>query len=291
MSHIYQTIEVEKLKVEIVHDDDAWHYNPRTDSDWNGSVLATYERNALTGDDLTKKPLPESRDALHSNFDDWDAFEQEIKCQYSPLIIRGVYGYDGNYHASEYSSEGFRNTSQIGVIFDVYEDGNYISDAAKELRERVGEYRKVMHGAMRDAHRAVHHLADRHNPRDSSSNDDADDDDETSEQQVSARAKQIDELCETYRKRLCAEIPKYDEAYRRLLESLDAQVEHYSDWAQGNVYGYVVRDETGDTLESCWGFIGEPNESGVIYDGVDAAKALIEYEKKQTRLCEQAMHL
>ena len=57
------------------------------------------------------------------------------------------------------------------------------------------------------------------------------------------------------------------------------------------MYGYVVRDEAGDTLESCWGFIGEPGESGVIEDGVGAAKALIEYEKKQTRLCEQAMHL
>jgi hypothetical protein len=282
MSHIYKTIEVGSFKVEIVHDDDARHCNPRTDSDWNGSVLAIYERNVLTGDDLTKKPLPESRHALRDNFDDWDAFEQEIKCQYSPLIIRGVYGHDSNYHASEYSSEGFRNTSQIGVIFDAYEDGNHISDAAKELRERVGEYRKVMHGAMRDA--------DQHGARDSSSDDGADDD-ETSEQQVSARAKQLDELCETYRKRLCAEIPKYDEAYRRLLESLDAQVEHYSDWARGNVYGYVVRDETGDTLESCWGFIGEPGESGVIYEGVDAAKALIEYEKKQTRLREQAMHL
>lgn len=288
MSHIYQTIEVENLKVEIVHDNDAWHYNPRTDSDCNGSVLAIYERDALTGDDLTKTPLPESLRWLRDNFDDWDAFEQEIKCQYSPLIIRGVYGHGGNYHADTFNGEGFRNTSQIGVIFDTYDGGSYISDAAKELRELIGEYRKMMHGAMRDA--------DRYGARDSSSNDDDTDrddaDDEDSEQQrVSARAKQLDELCETYRKRLCAEIPKYDEAYRRLLESLDAQVDYYSDWAQGNVYGYVVRDEAGDTLESCWGFIGEPSESGVIEEGVAAAKALIEYEKKQTRLCEQAMHL
>lgn len=288
MGYTDRTIEVGSFKVEIVHDDDAWDYNPRTDGDYNGSVLAIYERDALTGDDLSKTPLPESRDSLREKFDDWDAFEKEIKCQYSPLIIRGIYGYGGNYHADAFNGEGFRNTSQIGVIFDAYEDGSYISDAAKELRELIGEYRKMMHGAMRDA--------DQHGARDSSSNDDDTDGDDadgedSDQQRVNARAQELDELCETYRKRLCAEIPKYDEAYRRLLESLDAQVDYYSNWCQGNVYGYVVRDEAGDTLDSCWGFIGEPSDSGVIDDGVCAAKALIEYEKKQTRLCEQAMHL
>lgn len=284
MSYIYETIEVENLKVEIVHDDDSGHMNPRTD-DYHGSVLAIYERNWDTGDDLSKTSLPESRNALRNNFDDWDAFEQEIRLQYSPLIIRGIYGYDGHYGADNFSSESFGDTRQTGVIFDIYEKDNYISKDAKELRELVEEYRKMMLGAMRDA--------DDYDARDSSGDeDDADDYDEDSEQQrVNARAKQLDELCEAYRAHLCSEIPKYGEAYRKLLESLDAQVEYYSDWCQGNVYGFVVRDEEGDVLESCWGFIGEPGESGVIEEGVSCAKALIEYEKKQTRLCEQAMHL
>ena len=285
MGYTYETIEVENLKVEIVHDDDSGYMNPRTDSDCNGSILAIYQRNMLTGDDLSKTPLPESRDALRNNFDDWDAFEQEIRFQYSPLIIRGIYGYDGHYHADCFSGEDFDDTRQTGVIFEVYEKHKYTYEDAKELRELIGEYRKMMLGAMRDA--------DQYGVGDSSGDeDDADDYDEDEEQQrVNARAKQLDEICETYRARLCSEIPKYGEAYRRLLESLDAQVEHYSDWCQGNVYGYVVRDEDGDVLESCWGFIGEPSKSGVIDDGVGAAKALIEYEKKQTRLCEQAMHL
>ena len=33
----------------------------------------------------------------------------------------------------------------------------------------------------------------------------------------------------------------------------------YTDWANGNVWGYAVRDAEGDTLESCWGFIGDPD--------------------------------
>ncbi len=34
------------------------------------------------------------------------------------------------------------------------------------------------------------------------------------------------------------------------------EVETYSQWANGDVYGYVVEDKEGNHLDSCWGFYG-----------------------------------
>jgi hypothetical protein len=30
----------------------------------------------------------------------------------------------------------------------------------------------------------------------------------------------------------------------------------YTDWCNGNCYGYHLKDEVGETVDSCWGFIG-----------------------------------
>jgi hypothetical protein len=42
----------------------------------------------------------------------------------------------------------------------------------------------------------------------------------------------------------------------RARECLVAEVETYSQWANGEVYGYVIEDEDGNELDSCWGFYG-----------------------------------
>jgi hypothetical protein len=34
------------------------------------------------------------------------------------------------------------------------------------------------------------------------------------------------------------------------------EVETYSQWANGEVYGYDVQDKEGNSLDSCWGFYG-----------------------------------
>ena len=41
-------------------------------------------------------------------------------------------------------------------------------------------------------------------------------------------------------------------------ELMDAEVESYNDYLTGNVWGYEIVDEDGDILESCWGFVGDP---------------------------------
>lgn len=43
----------------------------------------------------------------------------------------------------------------------------------------------------------------------------------------------------------------------KVLDVLKAEVETYSQWANGETYGFKIYDqEDGDELDSCWGFIG-----------------------------------
>lgn len=37
---------------------------------------------------------------------------------------------------------------------------------------------------------------------------------------------------------------------------LEAEIETFSDFLEGQVYGYVIKDEDGEELESCWGIYG-----------------------------------
>jgi len=39
---------------------------------------------------------------------------------------------------------------------------------------------------------------------------------------------------------------------------LEGEVEEYDNYLTGNVWGFIVEDEDGDNLDSCWGFNGEP---------------------------------
>lgn len=43
----------------------------------------------------------------------------------------------------------------------------------------------------------------------------------------------------------------------KALEVLKGEVQTYSKWANGEVYGYTVTDATGEEVDSCWGFIGD----------------------------------
>jgi hypothetical protein len=44
------------------------------------------------------------------------------------------------------------------------------------------------------------------------------------------------------------------EIRRRVEECLKAEVESFSNYLGGGYYGYVVEDEDGDQIDSCWGF-------------------------------------
>ena len=42
----------------------------------------------------------------------------------------------------------------------------------------------------------------------------------------------------------------------KILSYLKSEVETYSQWANGEVYGYVVKDADDEEVDSCWGFYG-----------------------------------
>jgi hypothetical protein len=42
----------------------------------------------------------------------------------------------------------------------------------------------------------------------------------------------------------------------RILDSLRSEVSTYDDYLTGQVYGYKIKDNQGEEIESCWGFYG-----------------------------------
>jgi hypothetical protein len=45
--------------------------------------------------------------------------------------------------------------------------------------------------------------------------------------------------------------------FNKVLKALVAEVEEYNMYLNGDVYGYIIKDNDGNEVDSCWGFIGE----------------------------------
>jgi hypothetical protein len=59
-------------------------------------------------------------------------------------------------------------------------------------------------------------------------------------------------------------------------KSAEALLETWNDLLHGNVYGFIAKDEFGNDIESCWGFSGNFDKSGII----DEAKSQVDYYVK-----------
>jgi hypothetical protein len=60
----------------------------------------------------------------------------------------------------------------------------------------------------------------------------------------------------------------------RAISVLQAEVEEYNRYLNGEVYGYVVKNKAGDVFDSCWGFYG-------LKYAVDEAESMLkDYETK-----------
>lgn len=53
----------------------------------------------------------------------------------------------------------------------------------------------------------------------------------------------------------CLRISKRTE--RKVLDVLRGEVAEFDAYLTGNVYGYIVEDERGENIDSCWGFYGD----------------------------------
>ena len=52
-----------------------------------------------------------------------------------------------------------------------------------------------------------------------------------------------------------------DEQRARAHELIVGDVDEYGSWANGECYGYIIKDRFGEEYDSCWGFIGYDSSS------------------------------
>lgn len=50
---------------------------------------------------------------------------------------------------------------------------------------------------------------------------------------------------------------------------LEAEIETYNQYLQGEIYGYVLKDENNEEIDSCWGFYGYDPTTNGIFDQLD----------------------
>lgn len=71
------------------------------------------------------------------------------------------------------------------------------------------------------------------------------------------------------------------ENYERAMRCLEAEVGDWDIYVSGDVYGYVIEDEDGCEVESCWGFYGYPAE--VMKEAISIADGMADRREKAER--------
>jgi hypothetical protein len=61
-------------------------------------------------------------------------------------------------------------------------------------------------------------------------------------------------------------------------ECLRGEVKTYDDYLTGNVWGFIVEDEDGNHVDSCWGFVGDVDYA--FAEGKAAAECYLQSEEK-----------
>ncbi len=67
----------------------------------------------------------------------------------------------------------------------------------------------------------------------------------------------------------------------RLTTYLKNEVETYDHYLTGSVYGYQIVDQAGADVDSCWGFFGDHEASGLIEYAKNAIDCNINYSARQ----------
>jgi hypothetical protein len=61
---------------------------------------------------------------------------------------------------------------------------------------------------------------------------------------------------------------------KQVEDLLRSEIKTYDDYLTGNVYGYKIKAPDGEELDdACWGFFGDPKESGLL----EAAQNVVDY--------------
>jgi hypothetical protein len=73
------------------------------------------------------------------------------------------------------------------------------------------------------------------------------------------------------------------ERIERIKTYLKGEVETYDHYLKGDVYGYSIKDENDDEIDSCWGYYGYDHEASGL---LPAAKAIVDHQVKETQIKE-----
>lgn len=66
----------------------------------------------------------------------------------------------------------------------------------------------------------------------------------------------------------------------KIMRWLDAEVEEYNQWIQGQCYFWEIFNAQDESLDLMTGYIGEPNIEFALTDGVNAAREILAKEEK-----------
>jgi hypothetical protein len=72
------------------------------------------------------------------------------------------------------------------------------------------------------------------------------------------------------------------------LQAAESLVKQWNQYLSGDVWGYVIEDENGKQVESCWGFYGEKY---ALEEARYAAKSSAEYRAEQEAKIDAMMHV
>lgn len=65
-----------------------------------------------------------------------------------------------------------------------------------------------------------------------------------------------------------------------ILRSLEGEIETFDNYCRGEVYGYVVEDEEGEHIDSCFGYYGDEGMKDAILEAKDMVECELERRKK-----------
>jgi hypothetical protein len=66
------------------------------------------------------------------------------------------------------------------------------------------------------------------------------------------------------------------QAKAKAIKILEGEVETYDSYIRGDVWGYIIKDKTGEEKDSCWGFLGDMDYC------IEEAKGVVDFNVKQT---------
>lgn len=56
-----------------------------------------------------------------------------------------------------------------------------------------------------------------------------------------------------------------DKRRKELDKIIEAEIAVYRDYIEGNVWGFILQDQFGDDMDSCFGYFGDPHENAEVF--------------------------